>query len=125
METRKELNWLWAIPISLVLPAYHLLVFFLRFGRIESMIVQSVVFIPAGILEGMALIAWLRRVKSEQQRRNTLIGFVIGFMFAFFGSLLAPLVLPTWIGTTLGGAAPWLLCTWIGFRREAPESGAG
>jgi hypothetical protein len=121
VETKNEINWLWIIPIALVLPAYHLLIFFLRFGRVGSMIFESLVFVPAGMLEGVALISWLRLVKSDRQRRNTLIGFVIGFMLAFFGSLLVPLVLPNWVGATIGGAAPWLLCTWLGFRREVPE----
>jgi hypothetical protein len=121
MDSGKEINWLWVIPIALLLPAYHLFVFLLQNGRITHMLLASTVFIPAGMLEGVALIGWLRQVRSEQQRRNTLIGFLIGFMLAYFGSLLFPLVMPSWVGATIGGAGPWLLCTWLGFRRAVPE----
>lgn len=122
MESKNQISWLWVIPISLILPAYHLLVFFMRSGQIGFMLFESLVFVPAGLIEGIAFIYWLRQVKSDAQRRFTLMGFVIGFMFAFFGSLLLPLIIPSWVGATLGGALPWLLCTWIGFRRVAPVS---
>ena len=118
-ETKGQLSWFWIVPISLVLPAYHLLIFALRFGRIDTVLIQSIVFVPAGIIEGAFLIYCLRKVTAQRQWRSTLMGFVIGFMFAFFGSLLLPLVLPPWFGATIGGALPWVLCTWIGYRRES------
>lgn len=118
MEGKNNVNWLWVIPIALTLPAYHLLVAFLRFGQLGPLLVQSVVFVPAGAIEGFAFVYWSRDLKSSAQRRSMTMGFVIGFMFAFFGSLLLPLILPAWLGATLGGAVPWVLCTWIGFRRE-------
>ena len=85
------------------------------------MLLGSLIFAPAGVIEGIAFIYWLREVKSDRQTRNTLIGFVTGFIFAFFGSLLLPLMLPLWLGATLGGALPWVLCTWLGFSRPTPE----
>lgn len=118
MEGKSRISWLWIIPIALVLPAYHLLIFALQFGWIDSVLVQSIVFVPAGLIEGAVLVYCLRNVKSQRQWRSTLMGFVIGFMFAFFGSLLLPLLLPAWFGATIGGALPWVLCTWIGYRRE-------
>jgi uncharacterized membrane protein len=125
VESKHEINWLWIVPISLILPVYQLFVFFVLNGYIGPMIIGSLVFVPAGMLEGAALLSWLARAKSDRQRRNTLTGFVIGFMFAFIGSLVVPLILPNWLGATIGGAAPWLLCTWIGYRKEVPETGTG
>src|SRR3972149_10326989 len=75
MDDKNQINGWWVIPIALLLPAYHLLVFFLRFGRIGSMLFESIVFLPAGMIEGIALIYWLRDVKADRQRRNILIGF--------------------------------------------------
>ena len=122
-ESRSQVPWSWVIPIALLLPAYHLLIFFLRTGQIGAAALGSLVFAPAGLIEGIAFVHWLRKVKSDRQRRSTLIGFVTGFMFAFFGSLLVPLLLPpTWLGATIGGAGPWLLCTWVGYRRDAPPA---
>jgi len=40
----------------------------------------------------------------------------MGIPFAFMGSLILPFYLPLWIGTTLGGAFPWLLVTWVEYR---------
>ncbi len=121
METKTQISWLWIIPIALILPAYHLLIFFMRFGQIGPALFGSLIFAPAGAIEGIAFIYWLREVKSDRQRRNILIGFIVGFIFAFFGSLLLPLMLPIWLGATIGGALPWVLCTWLGYNRTVPE----
>ena len=118
-DAGSRVPWWWALLIALILPAYHLLIYFLRTGQIGAASFGSLVFAPAGLIEGLVFIYWLRQVRSDRQRRNTLIGFVAGFMFAFFGSIFGALMLPpTWLGGNLGGALPWLLCTWLGFRRE-------
>ena len=120
-ESRKSLPWSWLVPIALLLPAYHVLVYFMISGRLGEALIGSLVYAPAGLIEGYAFIRWLREVTSQQQRRNTLLGFVTGFMFAFFGSLLLPSVLrPAWLSATIGGAVPWIICTWIGFNRAVP-----
>src|SRR5687767_10893644 len=103
MENKTQISWFWIVPIALILPAYHLLIFFMRYGQIGPVLLDSLIFAPAGMIEGAAFIYWLREVKSDRQRRNILMGFIIGFIFAFFGSLLLPLMLPTWLGATIGG----------------------
>ena len=118
MEGKNKVNWLWVIPISLILPAYQLLVAFLQVGQIGPLLAASLIFLPAGLIEGIAFVWWSRDVKTAAQRRSITMGFVIGFMFAFFGSLLLPQIMPPWLGATLGGAVPWVTCTWIGYRRE-------
>jgi hypothetical protein len=121
MENKTQISWFWIIPIALILPSYYLLIIFMQFGQIGPALLESLIFAPAGMIEGAFFIYWLREVKSDRQRRNILIGFIGGFILAFFGSLLLPLMLPMWLGATIGGAVPWVLCTWLGYNRPVPE----
>jgi hypothetical protein len=71
------------------------------------------------LIAAFGLIYWLRASQSATQKRNTWIGYLMGIHFAFMGSLFLPLILPPWIGATLGGALPWLIMTWVGYRLPA------
>jgi hypothetical protein len=133
-------GWLWAIPATLILPATHNAIFALRFGvdrlvavtehadgvRLPlgdvSVLVQSVLFVPAGAIASLSLLYRLRAARSSRTRATTLAGYVAGLPFAVLGSLMLPLFMDPWIGATLGGARPWLLFTWLGHRagRYAP-----
>ncbi len=126
---------MWALPASLILPATQDLVFAVRFGvdsllRVPeatsgevhrplggvNLLVESLIFLPAGAIASAALIFWLRAAGSSGAKRATVLGYLSGLPFAFVGSLLLPLLFDPWIGATLGGAAPWLLFTWLGYR---------
>ena len=109
-------SWLWVIILTPLLSVIQLLVFAWRFGRIEEMLTESTVFLPAGLIAALGLVYWLRASRSAKQKRNTVIGYLVGIPFAFLGSLFLPLTASPWIGATIGGALPWLLTTWIGYR---------
>lgn len=119
MRENRGPAWAWIVPAALLLPGLQLAIFGLRFGQVDSQLVESLVFLPAGLIAGLALIYWLRAAASARRRRNTLIGYFVGLPLAFLGSLLLPLVLSPWPGATLGGSLPWLLCTWLGYRLPA------
>lgn len=116
MPDQRRPGWAWLVPAVLLLPALQLAVFYLRFHRLDNQLAESLVFLPVGLIAGIGLVYWLRAAASPAQRRGTLIGYFIGLPFAFLGSLLIPLAVPAWLGATLGGSLPWLLCTWLGYR---------
>lgn len=114
-------SWAWILVLAPLLFVLHLALFAYRFERIQN-VVTGAIFLPAGLFSAVGLIYWLRDSHSARQKRNTWIGYLLGIPFAFLGSLLLPLLLPPWIGATLGGALPWLFTTWVGYR--LPETGS-
>ena len=119
MENRTP-HWIWILVLSPLLFILHVVIFAFRFERVEN-IVTGAIFLPAGLVAAIGLIYWLRASRTVRQKRNTWIGYLLGIPFAFMGSLFLPLLLPPWIGATLGGAVPWLFATWVGYR--LPEGG--
>ena len=111
----KKPHWAWILVPTPLLFLLHTIVFAFRFERFEN-IITGAIFLPAGLIAAFGLIYCLRASHSAEQRRNTWIGYALGLPFAFIGSLMLPLFLHPWIGATLGGALPWALMTWIGYR---------
>lgn len=111
----KRPHWGWVLVAAPLLFLLHVSIFGFRIERIQN-IVTGVIFLPAGLMAAFALIYWLRASHSAEQKRNIWIGYLMGMPFAFVGSLIVPVYLSPWLGTTLGGALPWVFMTWIGYR---------
>jgi hypothetical protein len=101
--------WL-IIPLTLVWPAIHLLVFGLRFGRLPvEMVRLSAVFLPLGLISSLIFLYFLGRARAGAERRAVIAGYIIAFPFALLGSLAGGLVLTPIAGVTLFGLVPMLV----------------
>lgn len=107
--------WLWLIPLTLLWPGLHLLVFFLRFGHIRDVGSEAYVFLPMGLLSGIILIALWKRATTRRQKAGLALGYLLAMPFAFIGSLFSGLMLPPFVGTVICGVPPLVAGMGIGY----------
>jgi len=114
------------ILLTLVWPAAHLLVFWLRFGQMPpGGPAESLVFVPMGLVAAIAAV-WLgSRAESSRRRRFVVGGYIAASPFAFIGSLVGGLMLPGGWGPLVFGAVPLIVGCWIGYvsGRSRPDDG--
>lgn len=108
-------SW-WFLPLALVWPVAHSVVFALRFGRFSAeQVLESAVFLPMGILSALVVVLLLGSARNGPQRAGTWAGYLVAAPIAFIGSLGGGLVFPPVIGALVFGALPLIAGAWIGF----------
>lgn len=106
--------WLWLMPLTLLWPVLHFLVFYIRFGDIPGSVMDFFIFLPMSLATGaIFLVLWVR-VPSLPQKTGLFLGYLLSIPFAYFGSLLGGLVNQPIIGTLLWGAVPLVIGMLIG-----------
>ena len=109
-------SYLWLIPLSLVWPLLHLMVFAYRFSRIDQAILaESWVFLLMGLVSGVVLLFLMEKAKNRTQKMSTLVGYLLLTPIAFVGSLLSGLMFPPAIGVILYGALPLSIGAALGY----------
>jgi hypothetical protein len=90
----KKPSFLWAIAVGLFFPILQIIIFFLRFQRLnpEASFSDYLFFFVAGLIIGLALIYFLRRSETRKNYNATIAGFVISIPFALIGMLLGGLM---------------------------------
>ena len=101
--------WVWLIPLTLLWPILHLVVYFVRFGDIPSNAADILVFLPMSFISGIIFLALWVRISSLPQKIWLVSGYLISSPIAFMGSLLSGLVYQPIIGTFLWGAGPLII----------------
>lgn len=111
-----RVSYIWLVPLIFVWPVLHIVVFALRFGRIDgTMLGESAIFLPMGLIGGVVLIECLKRAPSRRAQIGAIAGYVIATPVAFTGSLLGGLIVHPLIGTLIAGAGPLVVGTLAGF----------
>lgn len=98
----------WMIGLVLAWPAFHLLVFVVRFDS-QPYWLEALWFVPTGLIGAGMLSLASSRAKSAGQRKGAILGFVAMVPFALAGNILGGLAGP--IGVTVGGVVPLLMGT--------------
>ena len=112
--------------MSLVWPAAHLLVFWLRFGQTPpGGPAESLVFVPMGLVAAVAAVWLWIRAESRRRRRFVVGGYIAASPFAFIGSLVGGLMLPGVWGPLVFGAVPLIAGCWIGYVIGGPQPDDG
>jgi hypothetical protein len=97
-------------------PAVQLAVFWLRFHRLPpGGVSDGLVFLPMGLVSGLAMAALWSRASSPRRIRFVGYGYLVATPVAFLGSLLGGLVLPGVWGPLVFGALPLIVGCGIGF----------
>jgi hypothetical protein len=114
------------ILVTLVWPAAHLLVFWLRFGQMPpGGPAESLVFVPMGLVAAIAAVWLWSRAESRRRRRFVVGGYIAASPFAFIGSLVGGLMLPGAWGPLLCGAVPLIAGCWLGYVIGGPRPDDG
>lgn len=109
-------RYLWLLPLALLWPVLHTLVFVARFGRLpDGGMGETLVFLPMGILSGAVLLWFLGRARSRGRKVSTALGFLAACPFAFVGSLLGGLIFDPVIGTLIYGVLPLAAGAGLGY----------
>ncbi len=109
-------SYWWSIPIAFIYPAIQIVIFMVRFGHLPvELALQSLIFMPTGLISGLVLIALLRRCKSFIRKICTCLGYLLITPLAILGSLLGGLVLPPLLGATLYGTVPLIIGSALGY----------
>ena len=109
-------SYLWLIPLSLVWPVLHLLVFAYRFGRVDqAILIESWLFLLMGLVSGIVLLFLLEKATSRTQKISILVGYLLLTPIGFVGSLLSGLMFPPAIGVILYGALPLSIGAALGY----------
>ena len=110
----KSISVFWALLVGIFSIAAQVLMYFLRFGRLntESPLIDYMFFFLAGSLGGAILIFFLNRQISTKGRWVVLIAFLLLSPIALFSMLIGGLFGP--FGPLILPQIPWALFTWIG-----------
>ena len=109
-------RYLWIIPLALLWPALHNLVFIARFGRVpDGGLGELLVFLPMGIVSGAVLLWFVGKARSRVRKTTTVLGFLAASPFAFVGSLLGGLIFESVIGTLIYGVLPLAAGSALGY----------
>lgn len=110
------------VILTLVWPLIHLSIFFLRFQRLPfEMVVESLTFLPLGLLSALIFKFFRDKSKSELQKKAVLIGYIIAFPFALIFSLFGGLVFTPIIAVTIYGLIPLIIGMGIGYLIKKPK----
>jgi len=112
--------------LTVVWPAAHLLVFWLRFGGLPpGGPAESLVFVPMGLVTAIAAVWLWGRAESSRRRRLVFVGYIAASPFAFIGSLVGGLVRPGVWGPLVCGGGPLIAGCYVGYASGRPPSGDG
>lgn len=113
---KKNISYLWLIPIIIMFPLIQIMVFTLRFNRLpDDVLNSSLAFIPLGLVSGIIMIILLNYVDSKKKRKSIIIGFLVATPISIVISLLAGLIAPSIVATTLIGTIPLLIGILAGY----------
>jgi hypothetical protein len=102
--------------LTLLWPVLHTLIFLVRFGNLPpDGLTEAVVFLPMGLVAGVALVLLVRRATSRRGQIGAIAGYLIAAPFALVGSLLGGLMLPPVVGTLIFGALPLIAGAVVGY----------
>ncbi|MCP4362092.1 MAG: hypothetical protein GY796_29135 [Chloroflexi bacterium] len=105
----------WFILLSFIWPAVQILFFWLRFGRPPDSVIESLYFLPMGMISAGFILFLMNRAKNRTVKVSTAIGYLVACPFAMIGSLGGGLVIHPLIGVTLFGSIPLLLGSAAGY----------
>lgn len=109
---------LWFTLLSLIWPTVQILFFTLRFHHLPENVLESLTFLPMGMISAGFIIYLMNRAPNHTTRVSTAVGYLVACPFAFAGSLGGGLMLIPLIGVTIMGSIPLILGTaagyWIG-----------
>jgi hypothetical protein len=107
---KKNVSYLWLIPVIIMFPLIQIIVFLSRFGKLpENALSSSLSFIPLGLISGIVMILLLNYVDSHKKRKSIVIGFLIATPFSIIISLFACLIAPPIVANSLIGTIPLLI----------------
>ena len=109
---------LWFTLLSLIWPTIQILFFTLRFQRMPDNVIESLTFLPMGMISAGFIIFLMNRATNTTTRVSTAVGYLVACPFALVGSLGGGLVVHPLIGVTVMGSIPLILGSaagyWIG-----------
>ena len=106
---------LWFTLLSLIWPTVQIIFFNLRFRRMPDNVVESLTFLPMGIISAGFILFLMKRAPNQTTRVSTAVGYLVACPFALVGSLGGGLMLQPLIGVTLFGAIPLILGSTAGY----------
>lgn len=111
----KTPSFLWAIPLGFLYPVLQVLIFYLRFGRLnqDSAFTDYASFFLSGALGAVLFIYFLRRSEEKPIRSLVMSGYAISLPLALFAMILGGLF--GIIGVVIFGALPSLILVPIGY----------
>ncbi len=111
----KKPSFLWALAVGLLFPVLQVLVFLVRFGRLDPEAPASDYLwsFLGGALIGAGLIYFLRRSETQNVFRAVIIAFVISLPFALFGMFLGGVL--GLIGVLFLGVSPSVFIIGLGY----------
>jgi hypothetical protein len=111
----KKPSFLWALAVGLLFPVLQVLIFLVRFSRLdaEAPPTDYLFFLIGGVLIGLGLIYFLRRSETQGVYRAVIIAFVISLPFALFGMALGGAL--GVIGVLFLGVSPSVFITGLGY----------
>ena len=105
-----------AIPLGLLCPILQLVIFYARFGGLElSILSESVIFLPLGVLSMLALIVLFNRARSRLHQGAIVGGYLLGVPFAVVGAMGGGLVMEPFLGTLVFGLPLLLVGLALGY----------
>jgi len=115
MERKPELSYWWATLIGLLFSVLQIVIYYVRFGQLNpyAPLTDYLLFFLAGILGGLALIAFLRRSGTMAAKWSVTLAFLLGTPLAFLGSLGGGLLGS--VGAVLFPVLVWTMFSLIGY----------
>ena len=121
-------RWWWIIPLTLLWPLLHLLVYFIRFGEMPLRLIRGMyVYLPMGLVAAIAFVLLWAFADTRARKAGIILGYLIAGPFSFIGSLFSGLVWTPILGSLCYGATPLLAGMVLGyfigslFPRASPE----
>jgi hypothetical protein len=111
--------------LTIVWPVAQLAVFLARFGHLPpGGPAEALVFVPMGLVSGVAAVWLWHRAGTARRRRSVAIGYAVAVPFAFVGSLLGGLVIAGAWGALVFGALPLVAGCLAGYVAGGRKPGA-
>jgi hypothetical protein len=111
----KKPSFLWALAIGLAFPLLQVLIYFVRFGRLnpEAPLTDYLLFLLGGVLAGAGLVYFLRRSETAGTFWAVIVAFLISVPLAMFGMVMGGLM--GVFGVLLLGVSPSVFITGVGY----------
>jgi len=106
---------LWFTFLSLIWPTIQIVFFILRFQRMPASLIETLYFLPMGMISAAFIIWLLKKAANHTTRVSTAVGYLVACPFAMIGSLGGGLVIHPLIGVTIFGTIPLILGSAAGY----------
>lgn len=118
----KKYSYKWLLPALLVYPLIQNIVFFIRFKRLPlHIILNSIIFLPMGLICGAYFIYMSNKSTSIKQRKKMIIGLILSIPFSVIFSIYSGLIVPPVIAVAVFGTSPLILGIFLGSYLGRPK----